>query len=291
MTKEEFVNKYVSEHFPDLHVNLSNLIGSGDVKSLYDTLHAKLISLAGSNVSVDYPLLHQYLIDLIYGLKPLDANGHEYVDMGEAGIWATCNVGASSPEQRGLYFQWGDIQGYTAEQVGNGEGKKIFNSNFSDYKWCDGSNKTLTKYCTNSEYGKDGFTDNLTILELEDDAAHVHMGGDWRMPTTEEFQKLYNLCNSTWVADYNGTGMKGRLFTLKTDSSKQLFFPAAGYCGGGIVNYVGRGGNVWSSSLFPGDPSRGFEFGFNLGQVYPSLSTGRCSGHSVRGFLGVGSGK
>lgn len=56
-------------------------------------------------VSENYPNLHQELIDLIDGLKPLDANGHDYVDMGEAGKWATCNVGATSPEQSGLYFQ------------------------------------------------------------------------------------------------------------------------------------------------------------------------------------------
>ena len=232
-------------------------------------------------VSENYPNLHQELIDLIKGLKPLDANGHDYVDMGEAGIWATCNVGATSPEQSGLYFQWGDTQGYTQTQVGNGE--KRFS--WSDYKWCNGSNNSLTKYCSDSSYGKDGFTDNLMTLELEDDAVHVYMGGDWRMPTTDEFIKLINLCNNTWVADYNGTGMKGRLFTLNTDSSKQLFFPAAGCCGDGIVAGFGFNGDVWSSSLCPVSPDNGVGFFFNSDGVFPPNNVIRYGGRYVRGIL------
>ena len=268
MTKEEFVNKYVSEHYPHLHVDLQNLMGGSDVKSLYDTLHAKLISLAGSNVSVDYPLLHQYLIDLIYGLKPLDANGYDYVDMGEAGKWATCNVGATSPEESGLYFQWGDTQGYTAEQVINGEKEFLL----TDYKYAD-----------------ENFTD---VLQPEDDAAHVHMGGDWRMPTSDEFVKLYDLCKRSWVYDYEGTGVSGSLFTLKTDSSKQLFFTAAGYCNGKVRD-DGYSSRVWSSSSYTDMDNNYYQYGIgllypNMGGVSPDCWFDRYWGLSVRGILGVG---
>ena len=288
MTKEEFVNKYVSEHYPNLHVDLQNLMGGSDVKSLYDNLHAKLISLAGSNVSVDYPILHQYLNDLIYGFKPLDANGHDYVDMGEAGIWATCNVGATSPEQSGLYFQWGDTQGYTAEQVRNGE--KTFY--LSDYKFSSDSasleNPQFTKYCNDAQYGKDGFTDTLTVLQPEDDAAHVHMGGDWRMPTSDEFVKLYDLCNNSWVNDYEGTGVSGVLFTLKTDSSKQLFFRAAGYVSG-EVSFDRYRTYVWSSSLYTNNSFTSLGLlGTDTDGVGPSGCINRYWGLSVRGILGVG---
>ena len=260
------------------------LWGGSDVKSLYDTLHAKLISLAGSNVSVDYPLLHQYLIDLIYGFKPLDANGHDYVDMGEAGKWATCNVGANYPPQPGLYFAWGETQGYTAEQVG-------FFRNFTwyDYKHGKGDRNhiKLAKYCYDSTCGYDGFTDNLTTLELADDAAHVHMGGDWRMPTSDEWVKLFELCNISPVNDYEGMGVEGLLFTLKTDSSKQLFFPYAGYCVGGEAHNFGST-YVWSSSLDTNSPFMGLGFCSDLQQPVPYYSIIRYRGISVRGILGVG---
>lgn len=88
-----------------------------------------------------------------------DANGYDYVDMGEAGIWATCNIGANKPEEYGLYFAWGETEGYP-----DTSGDKKFT--WDDYKF--GTKDNLTKY--NS-------TDNLTTLELEDDAAHVNMGG------------------------------------------------------------------------------------------------------------------
>ena len=236
-------------------------------------------------MSVDYPLLHQYLIDLIYGFKPLDANGHDYVDMGEAGKWATCNVGANYPPQPGLYFAWGETQGYTAEQVGF-----FKNFTYNDYKYCNGSSDKLTKYCSVSTYGNDGFTDNLTTLELADDAAHVHMGGDWRMPTKDEFAKLCDLCNISMVNDYEGTGIEGILFTLNTDSTKQLFFPSAGYCvNGGGQNFGST--NVWTSSLETNYPIMGLGFRSDVymdDQSYPYFGIGREEGISVRGILGVG---
>ena len=242
MTKKEFVNKYVSENYPNLH---------------------------------------RELIDLIYGFKPLDANGYDYVDMGEAGKWATCNVGATAPEESGLYFQWGDTQGYTKDQVMNGE--KVFN--IYDYKFF--SSQRLTKYCNDE---KSGFTDNLTTLKLADDAAHANMGGDWRMPTKDEFAKLFDLCKHSWVYDYEGMGVDGIVLTLETDMSKTLFFPSTGYAyeGDGVISdkdYT----YVWSSSLDTSDPFNGH------GLVYTSKDQtslfspfDRSWGFSVRGILGVG---
>ena len=94
-------------------------------------------------------------------------NGYDYVDLAlpSGTLWSTCNVGASKPSDYGLYFAWGDTQGYTSDQVGNGDGKKKFSPDYSDYKW--GTYQNFTKY-----------TVSAAILELEDDAAHVHMGGD-----------------------------------------------------------------------------------------------------------------
>ena len=100
--------------------------------------------------------------------KEINNNGYDYVDLGlpSGTLWATCNVGADKPTDFGLYFQWGDTSGYTADQVGK---DKQFN--WSDYKWNpSGDGKTFTKYNTTG-----------ATLELTDDAAHVHMGGSWHI--------------------------------------------------------------------------------------------------------------
>ena len=226
-------------------------------------------------VSENYPNLHRELIDLIY------TNGYDYVDMGEAGKWATCNVGATSPKESGLYFQWGDIQGYTKNQVKRGE--KIFD--MYNYKFFS---EGFTKYCNDERAGEGGFTDNLTTLELEDDAAQVHMGGAWRMPTKDEFDKLFDLCKYSWINNYEGTGVDGIELVLPDDMSKTLFFPSTGYAYKSDISdkdYT----YMWSSSLNTSDPSGG------QGLVYISMDQtplvrpyDRGLGFPVRGILGVG---
>ena len=131
-----------------------------------------------------------------------DTNGYDYVDMGEAGIWATCNVGAGKPEEVGSMYAWGETDGRD-DPYGDG------------YKFGD-DEQNPTKY--NS-------IDNKRTLDLEDDAAHVVMGGDWRMPTKKEYELLIELCNSSYIDNYNNSGAYGTLFTLKKNSSKQLFLP------------------------------------------------------------------
>jgi hypothetical protein len=161
--------------------------------------------------------------------------GHAYVEI--AGLkWATMNIGANNITDYGLYFQWGDTAGYTASQVGSGSGQKYFG--WADYKYGNPDDTGITKY--NS-------TDGKTVLDLSDDAARANWGGAWRMPTTAEFQALGNAVNATWTASYQGSGVAGLVCTDKTDSSKVLFFPAAGYCGSGSMRTVG--GGCWSSSL------------------------------------------
>lgn len=206
--------------------------------------------------------------------------GHEYVEIG--GLkWATMNIGANSITDTGLYFQWGDISGYTASQVGSGEGKKYFG--WEDYKYGNGTSSPgatgMTKY--NS-------TDGKTVLEASDDAAQANWGGKWRMPTETDFNKLLSATTNTWVTNYGGSGVKGRLFTSKADASKTLFFPACRYCTNGVVSNVGTYGYYWSSSL----NSSNFVSGRNL--LFLSGSSGkcevdyssRCDGFTVRGVIG-----
>ena len=118
----------------------------------------------------------------------VDAKGFKYVDLNlpSGTLWATCNVGANNPSDAGLYFQWGDTQGYAASQVGAGSGQHKFASDWSDYKW--GKNPNFTKYTTPG-----------ATLELEDDAAHVNMGGDWHMPTPEQIKELLDNTNIVWT--------------------------------------------------------------------------------------------
>ena len=203
---------------------------------------------------------------------------HDYVEIG--GVkWATMNVGATGVTDTGLYFQWGDTQGYTASQVGSGEGQKYFG--WADYKYGNGTSSPgatgMTKY--NS-------TDGKTVLDLSDDAARANMGGLWRMPTTAEFQALGNAVNSAWTADYQGSGVAGLICTDKTDSSKALFFPAAGLCFNGSVNFVGSYGYYWSSSVFSSYVQNAYYLGFNSSSVAWQDSSDRYYGFAVRGVLG-----
>lgn len=177
--------------------------------------------------------------DVHYNPDPY--KGHEYVEI--AGIkWATMNIGANSVTDYGLYFQWGDTQGYTAAQVGSGEGQKYFG--WVDYKYGNGTSSPgatgMTKY---------NATDGKTILETVDDAAVSNWGGNWRMPTTAEFQALGAAVNTEWTDDYQGSGIAGLICTDKQDESKVLFFPAAGFCHNGSVMEVNYYGSYWSSFL------------------------------------------
>lgn len=217
-------------------------------------------------------------------LKKL-TNGHDYVDMGDAGIWATCNVGANSPEEFGLYFQWGEVEGLPNTATTTDKRYDWSTYRFStNGTGVSSSGENFNKYNNNPDYGYNGFTDSLTVLELEDDAAHVNMGGDWRMPSPEEFKELYDACDTTWVTNYNSSGKNGRLFTLKTDPSKQLFFPAAGYANSSSMSEVGSYGNYWCSSLYTSYSHYAYNLGFDSSVVDQDYAS-RAIGRSIRGFI------
>ena len=165
--------------------------------------------------------------------KDINNNGYDYVDLGlpSGTLWATCNVGASKPTDYGLYFQWGDTKGYTKDQVG--KDKRFI---WSDYKWSiNGSDSNFSKYTTGN-----------ARLELEDDAAHVNMGGDWHTPTPTQIQELLDNTTTTWTTldDVNG-----RLFTSKKNFSKSIFIPAAGDAWKVLIECNGIYGSIWSSML------------------------------------------
>ena len=161
-----------------------------------------------------------------------------FVDLGLPSglLWATYNVGADTPEGYGDYFAWGET---TTKDT----------YYWSTYQHCNGSENTLTKYCQNSSYGNNGFTDDLTTLEPSDDAAAANWGNGWRMPTKAEFEELKNNTNVTWETQ---NGVNGRLFTATNGNS--LFLPAAGYRYGSNLSSVGSLCHYWSSSLYTEAP-------------------------------------
>lgn len=169
---------------------------------------------------------------------PVDPyNNHAYVEIG--GLkWATMNVGANSITDKGLFYQWGDTQGYASNQVGSGSGQKIFDkdngsydSNFeSYYKYCDYDSVNEWAYFT-----KYNSTDNKTTLDATDDAAAAAWGGNWRMPTKAEFESLIENTSQEWSygdEDYNNTGVAGLMFGTYDEHDEfvpLLFFPEIGY--------------------------------------------------------------
>lgn len=154
---------------------------------------------------------------------------HEYVDLGLSVKWATCNVGATKPEEYGDYFAWGETQ------------PKDYND-WSTYKWCIGSYNTLTKYNTSSSYGT---VDNKTVLAKTDDAATVNWGGSWRMPTDTEWTELRENCTWTWTTyGYRVTSKK---------NGNSIFLPAKLSYDSKVGVYYLRD-YYWSSSLIADSP-------------------------------------
>lgn len=182
------------------------------------------------------------------------------VDLGlPSGLkWASCNVGASTPEEYGGFFAWGETELKSKYTWGT-------------YKWGNSYDK-LTKYCTQSSYWDNPDPmDKKTVLDPEDDAAHVNWGDSWRMPTDAEWTELRCNCSWDWTTQ---NGVKGRLVTGPNGNS--IFLPATG----------GRGGSFWSSSLDMDIPSNACLVAFNSSEYsVPTDFRGvseRCAGCSVR---------
>ena len=186
----------------------------------------------------------------------------EPVDLGLSVLWATCNVGAAYPEDYGDYFAWGE----TATKT---------DYSWTTYKYCKGTYKTMTKYCTNRGYGYNGFTDNKTILDPEDDAATVNWGGAWRMPTEEEFTELSEKCQWTWTTQNEVNGYK-----VVGPNGNSIFLPASGWVDGTSLNGVDWNGLYWSSSLNRTSYAYNVDFGWT---GTPSMfGSDRFFGMSVR---------
>jgi len=163
-----------------------------------------------------------------------------------------------------------------------GETDGKWNYDWSTYKYELGTDSRgpFSKYVTKSIYGT---VDYKTVLDPEDDAAHVKWGGSWRMPVDAEWEELINNCRWTWTSDYNGTDIAGWIVTSYNAgyTDKTLFFPAAGCRIGSGLDHVGSYGDYWSSSLDPDYSGFAWGIGFDSGYV-GRYGRYRDNGFSVR---------
>ena len=206
--------------------------------SMKKTFFASLLLMAAmQTVKAQMVVLHktdgQTIECSVSQLDSISFDEHEWVDLGlpSGTLWATCNVGANSPEQYGDYFAWGET-----------EPKEDYS--WSTYKYCNGSYTTLTKYCKYSDYGYNSFTDTLAELLLEDDAATVNWGSGWQMPSPDQIEELYNNTTTTWTTQ---GGVNGRLCIASNGNS--IFLPAAGSRNGTSLDGAGSYGKYWLRSL------------------------------------------
>ena len=190
----------------------------------------------------------------------------EWVDLGLPSglLWASCNLGASSPEEYGDYYAWGEV-----------ETKEVYD--WSSYKYCtvdaERELSTLTKYNTLTEYGG---VDSLTTLQPADDVATQKLGNGVRTPTVGEWRELIDNTTAEWTTQ---NGVSGRRFTAA--NGKSLFLPAAGYRWGSELRGAGEGGLYWSSSLIADGPYGAWLFNFYQGGQYVDYGN-RDGGLSVR---------
>lgn len=187
----------------------------------------------------------------------------DYVDLGLSVKWARCNVGANKPEEFGDYFAWGDTEPYY-ESLNplvwkSGKTGGYTEENYKYYSSCkevvDGNEEVkngYTKYVLQSNAGVDGFEgfyDDKTTLDLEDDAAHVALGGQYRMPTKDEWRELYEDCTWVWTTLKGVEGYKVQSkITGHTDN--WIFIPAAGHMTQDNLYVDNSTGYYWSSSIF-----------------------------------------
>ena len=199
---------------------------------------------------------------LLLPIGTVSAQKMKAVDLGLSIKWAPCNVGASSPEQYGDYFAWGE----TAVK--------------EDYSWktlkyCgDAGGNSFTKYNSKERYGA---VDNLVQLEPSDDAAHVMMKGKWRIPTKEEWKELKEKC--TWEKT-EVNGVKG--YNVTGPSGKSIFLPSGGLKSNTSSVNAGVIGNYWSSTLYTSHPYSGYCIYFNSSGIYMDEESYRHYGLTIR---------
>ena len=184
-------------------------------------------------------------------------NGHEWVDLGlPSGLkWATCNVGANSPEDYGNYYAWGETTTKSTYTEDN----------------------SLTYGLNESQLQSQGYIDGSGNLTPSHDAATANWGGSWRMPTKTEMQELIDNCTRTWTTQ---NGVKGTKMTGPNGNS--IFLPASGGRYGSSLNFVGSLGYYWSSTPLDGNDFSAYDLFFKDFSAFVNWGYYRSNGFTVR---------
>ena len=219
-------------------------------------------------------------VALTVDTKPIDVQQPIDVQLWENGpYWATCNVGATKPEECGYYFWWGDTVGYKRNASNNGWVSVKDETGFS---FSSGNCPTYGK--NNSQLQSDGYIDATGNLVAMHDAATAHLGAPWRMPTDAEFSALINNCDTEWTSR---NGVPGRLVKGRgAYSSKSIFLPAAGYGHASSLDDLGSYGYCWSSTPASGSSYDAWSLGFRSGSFRRGSYGYRYVGQSVRPVRG-----
>ena len=186
--------------------------------------------------------MFQRTVDPILGTY----NGHESVDLGLSVKWATCNVGANTPEEYGNYYAWGETN--TKSRY--------------DEDSCKTYDRSMSDIRGNSSY----------------DAARANWGGSWRLPTIAEYDELVNNCTRQWTTQ---DGVAGMRFTSKRNGNS-IFLPAAGYRRGSSTYLAGECGSFWSSTPYESNTQRAYRLYFDSGGSARTDWIYRYCGRTVR---------
>lgn len=252
----------------EYEINLGNLLSSNNASDAIQVKY-QIIAHHPENPSAIYASTD---VEILATLIPI--NMPLFVDLGlpSGTRWANCNFGADNNNQTGNYFAWGETTGYD-------NGKTDFS--WSNYKYCQGTSTSLLKYCTKSNYGNKGFTDDIIEMEGGDDPVTRIYGYDISIPTKEQWEELMTCCN--WTYDYALKGFKvsGKFGLWQKNS---IFLPAAGYRQGTSLFDKGTEGYYWSSTLDENSPDDAWFLYFGNGKR-ENFDYYRCYGRSIRPVL------
>ena len=192
-----------------------------------------------------------YNVVAIESQSPMSTAGAVDLGLPSGLLWCEHNVGASRPEEFGLYFSWGNVTGHA-----EGSGYDFSQTNY------DASAGAA-------------LTGNITVDDTYD-MAHHNMGGLWRLPRPAEFSELNSNCDHVWIDE---DGVQGMRFTSRINGNA-IFFPAAGYYNGTTLSNRGTYGYYWSSGFY--SASNAYYLGFNASGVRPQSNDDRRLGFTVR---------
>jgi hypothetical protein len=209
------------------------------------------------------------------------------IDLGLSVKWSSFNLGAYKPEECGDYYAWGEtepyyIKGHSQDSPCNSWRDGITGYDWDSYTWSADYN-SLTKYCYSALWGYKGYTDEKTVLDLEDDAANIKLGGKWRLPTAGEWGELISNCTWTYTNNYKESGARGMIVTSKVKGyeGRSIFLPDGGYRDSKSI-YHESSGCYWTSSLHMAEPIYALMFSFYYGGTHYLMERKRYYGLLIR---------